>query len=107
VPKNYKLVAVPLFELYDNISRYGPIIASIPALLSRFRLNVVSAPVKQPVPAAADAGPKAPVVAMVGAAKTLIQPAALPAPGGGSTGAAAGAGGGYGEEYAGMADGNR
>ncbi|EFN55436.1 hypothetical protein CHLNCDRAFT_12869, partial [Chlorella variabilis] len=36
VPKNMRLVAVPLFELYDNISRYGPVISSIPALLSRF-----------------------------------------------------------------------
>jgi hypothetical protein len=35
VPKNYNLVAVPLFELYDNYSRYGPVIASIPSMLSR------------------------------------------------------------------------
>lgn len=36
VPKNYNLVAVPLFELYDNFSRYGPVIASIPSMLSRW-----------------------------------------------------------------------
>ncbi len=36
VPKNYKLVAAPLFELYDNSAGYGPIIASIPQTLSRF-----------------------------------------------------------------------
>jgi hypothetical protein len=24
VPKNMKLLAVPLFELYDNTARYGP-----------------------------------------------------------------------------------
>jgi hypothetical protein len=36
VPKNYKLVAVPLFEIYDHVQRYGPVISSIPQLLSRF-----------------------------------------------------------------------
>lgn len=40
VPKNYKLVAAPLFELYDNAPGYGPIISSLPQLLSRYgRLN--------------------------------------------------------------------
>jgi cleavage and polyadenylation specificity factor subunit 5 len=36
VPKNLKLLAVPLFELYDNAARYGPIISAIPQTLSRF-----------------------------------------------------------------------
>jgi cleavage and polyadenylation specificity factor subunit 5 len=36
VPKNMKLLAVPLFELYDNKERYGPIISCIPQMLSRF-----------------------------------------------------------------------
>ncbi|MFH4976438.1 hypothetical protein AB6A40_003147 [Gnathostoma spinigerum] len=36
VPKNYKLVAAPLFELYDNANGYGPLIASLPQALSRF-----------------------------------------------------------------------
>ncbi|XP_062520284.1 cleavage and polyadenylation specificity factor subunit 5-like [Corticium candelabrum] len=36
VPKNYKLVAAPLFELYDNATSYGPIIATLPQSLSRF-----------------------------------------------------------------------
>ncbi|XP_022190025.2 cleavage and polyadenylation specificity factor subunit 5 [Nilaparvata lugens] len=36
VPKNYKLVAAPLFELYDNSQGYGPIISSLPQALSRF-----------------------------------------------------------------------
>ena len=36
VPRNYKLVAAPLFELYDNSPGYGPIIASLPQLLSRY-----------------------------------------------------------------------
>lgn len=35
VPKNYKLVAAPLFELYDNAQGYGPIISSLPQALSR------------------------------------------------------------------------
>lgn len=38
-----RLLAVPLFELYDNVQRYGPVIASVPAMLSRFRTNVASA----------------------------------------------------------------
>ncbi len=36
VPRNYKLVAAPLFELYDNASGYGPVISSLPQTLSRF-----------------------------------------------------------------------
>uniref|UniRef100_A0A7E4ZVU1 Cleavage and polyadenylation specificity factor subunit 5 n=1 Tax=Panagrellus redivivus TaxID=6233 RepID=A0A7E4ZVU1_PANRE len=36
VPKNFKLVAAPLFELFDNSQAYGPIIASLPQILSRF-----------------------------------------------------------------------
>ncbi|KAG2449339.1 hypothetical protein HYH02_005494 [Chlamydomonas schloesseri] len=40
VPKNMRLVAVPLFDLYDNLPRYGPVITSVPAVLSRLRLNL-------------------------------------------------------------------
>lgn len=42
VPKNYKLVAAPLFELYDNSQGYGPIISSLPQSLCRSvkRLNI-------------------------------------------------------------------
>ncbi|EGG10959.1 Cleavage/polyadenylation specificity factor subunit 5 [Melampsora americana] len=36
VPKNMKLLAIPLFELYDNPQRYGPQLAAIPHILSRF-----------------------------------------------------------------------
>ncbi|KVI10125.1 Cleavage/polyadenylation specificity factor subunit 5 [Cynara cardunculus var. scolymus] len=39
VPKNLKLLAVPLFELYDN--RYGPVISTIPQQLSRFQFNMI------------------------------------------------------------------
>ncbi|GFN93940.1 cleavage and polyadenylation specificity factor subunit 5 [Plakobranchus ocellatus] len=34
VPRNYKLVAAPLFELYDNAAGYGPIISSLPQALA-------------------------------------------------------------------------
>jgi len=34
-----KLLAVPLFELYDNSARYGPQLAALPHLLSRFIFN--------------------------------------------------------------------
>nr|CAD7423289.1 unnamed protein product [Timema monikensis] len=44
VPKNYKLVAAPLFELYDNAQGYGPIISSLPQALCRYRtyINLVN-----------------------------------------------------------------
>ncbi len=29
-------MAVPLFELYDNAERYGPVLAGIPQLISRY-----------------------------------------------------------------------
>ncbi|KAG8341317.1 hypothetical protein TRVL_07856 [Trypanosoma vivax] len=34
-----ELVAVPLFDLYDNTAKYGSLIASIPTLLSRVNIN--------------------------------------------------------------------
>ena len=36
-----KLLAVPLFELYDNSARYGPQLAAIPHLLSRYNFEFV------------------------------------------------------------------
>ncbi|KAK8577514.1 hypothetical protein V6N13_027786 [Hibiscus sabdariffa] len=42
VPKNLKLLDVPLLELYDNVQRYGPVISSIPQQLSRFQFNMIS-----------------------------------------------------------------
>ncbi|KAM7472182.1 hypothetical protein LguiA_010365 [Lonicera macranthoides] len=42
VPKNLKLLAVPLFELYDNVQRYGPVISTIPQQLSRFQFNMIN-----------------------------------------------------------------
>lgn len=41
VPKNMKLLAVPLFELYDNSVRYGPQLSAIPHLLSRYNFEFV------------------------------------------------------------------
>ena len=36
-----KLLAVPLFELYDNNARYGPEHSAIPHLLSRYNFEFV------------------------------------------------------------------
>ncbi|KAI8925224.1 Cleavage/polyadenylation specificity factor subunit 5 [Entophlyctis helioformis] len=36
VPRNMKLLAVPLFELYENASRYGAQLAALPHVLARF-----------------------------------------------------------------------
>lgn len=36
VPKNYKLVAIPLFELYDSAPGHGPIVSCLLQLLNRF-----------------------------------------------------------------------
>jgi len=34
-----KLLAVPVFELYDNTQRYGPQLAAIPQYLSRYNFE--------------------------------------------------------------------
>lgn len=39
VPQNFNFYAVPFFELYENSKTYGPIISSIPQLLSRYHFN--------------------------------------------------------------------
>ncbi len=44
MPRNAKLLAVPLFEVHDNTARFGPVIAALPHLLSRFRLTMAGAP---------------------------------------------------------------
>lgn len=44
VPKNMKLLAIPLFELYDNAARYGPQLSAIPHLLSRYVLPFIALP---------------------------------------------------------------
>ncbi|KAM0755728.1 cleavage and polyadenylation specific factor 5 [Meredithblackwellia eburnea MCA 4105] len=42
VPSNMKLLAIPLFELYDNAVRYGPLLAAIPHLLSKYNFVLES-----------------------------------------------------------------
>ncbi|RNF27254.1 uncharacterized protein Tco025E_00445 [Trypanosoma conorhini] len=37
--RDVELVAAPLFDLYENAAKYGPLIASIPTLLSRVNIN--------------------------------------------------------------------
>lgn len=39
IPRNLKLMAVPLFELNDNRDRYGAVIAALPEQLSRFAFH--------------------------------------------------------------------
>ncbi|KAL0337250.1 UNVERIFIED_CONTAM: Pre-cleavage factor Im subunit [Sesamum calycinum] len=41
VPKNFRLLAVPLCQLHDNDETYGPIISGVPQLLSKFSFNFV------------------------------------------------------------------
>jgi cleavage and polyadenylation specificity factor subunit 5 len=36
VPSNMQLIAVPLCDLYDNVQKYGPQLAALPQMLSRF-----------------------------------------------------------------------
>ena len=50
VPKNMKLLAVPLFELYDNTGRYGPQLSAIPHLLSRYNFEFVDETVGGSIP---------------------------------------------------------
>ncbi|EES14953.1 hypothetical protein BDA96_07G130400 [Sorghum bicolor] len=42
VPRNMKLLAVPLSQVHGNAQVYGPIISGIPNLLSKFSFNVIS-----------------------------------------------------------------
>ncbi|XAR67131.1 hypothetical protein NMG60_11013574 [Bertholletia excelsa] len=41
VPKNFKLLAVPLCQLHENQKTYGPIISGVPQLLSKFSFNII------------------------------------------------------------------
>eukprot|EP01063_Lacrimia_lanifica_P001757 TRINITY_DN1090_c0_g1_i4.p1 TRINITY_DN1090_c0_g1~~TRINITY_DN1090_c0_g1_i4.p1 ORF type:complete len:197 (+),score=88.82 TRINITY_DN1090_c0_g1_i4:66-656(+) len=41
IPKNYKLLAVPLFELYENTKRYGAVLSSLPQCLARYNVNCI------------------------------------------------------------------
>lgn len=50
VPRNAKLIAVPLFELYENTTRFGMVISALPHILSRFKLTLAGSPlaIEQP-----------------------------------------------------------
>jgi hypothetical protein len=50
VPSNLKLIAVPLFEVYDHPARYGPPIATLPVALSRFALHSVPPSIAEELP---------------------------------------------------------
>ncbi|KAL3319223.1 Nudix hydrolase 21, chloroplastic [Cichlidogyrus casuarinus] len=39
VPSNYRLVAAPLFELFESSKTFGPIIASLPQVLSKYNFE--------------------------------------------------------------------
>ncbi|KAH7850907.1 hypothetical protein Vadar_004474 [Vaccinium darrowii] len=41
VPKNYKLLAVPLCQIHENNKTYGPIISGVPQLLSKCSFNMI------------------------------------------------------------------
>ncbi|XP_027073054.1 pre-mRNA cleavage factor Im 25 kDa subunit 1 [Coffea arabica] len=41
VPRNLKLLAVPLCQLHENHKTYGPIISGVPQLLSKFSFNII------------------------------------------------------------------
>ncbi|KAJ4708698.1 Pre-mRNA cleavage factor Im subunit like [Melia azedarach] len=41
VPKNMKLLAVPLCQIHDNHKTYGQIISGVPQLLSKFPFNMI------------------------------------------------------------------
>ncbi|RID59412.1 LOW QUALITY PROTEIN: hypothetical protein BRARA_F02644 [Brassica rapa] len=41
VPKNFKLLAVPLCQIHENEKTYGPIISHIRKLLSKFSFNMM------------------------------------------------------------------
>ncbi|KAJ8766680.1 hypothetical protein K2173_004504 [Erythroxylum novogranatense] len=42
VPKNMKLLAVPLCQVHENQKTYGPVISGVPLLLSKFSFNIIT-----------------------------------------------------------------
>lgn len=67
----YNLIAVPLFEIFENSQRFGPLVASLPHVLSRLDLSPVS-------PAAADAVPAGTDPSSTGTASTAADSTAQP-----------------------------
>ena len=48
MPANQRLLAVPLHDLYENSQKFGTVIAAIPQLLSRFKVNLSGVTPAQP-----------------------------------------------------------
>ena len=40
VPRNMKLVAAPIHEVYENAENYGCVIAALPHMMSRYNINL-------------------------------------------------------------------
>jgi len=40
VPTNLKLVAIPLYECCEGLAKFGTVIATLPHLLSRYRMTI-------------------------------------------------------------------
>ncbi len=58
VPRNAKLIAVPLFELYENTARFGMVISALPHILSRFKLTLAGSPLATLQPETPSGGPE-------------------------------------------------
>ncbi|GFQ06599.1 pre-mRNA cleavage factor im 25 kDa subunit 1 [Phtheirospermum japonicum] len=41
VPKSFRILAIPLCQLHDHEETYGPIVSTVPQLLSKFTFNFV------------------------------------------------------------------
>lgn len=41
VPKNFKIVSVPLMEIFGNAKSYGAINSSLPTVLNRYQMNLL------------------------------------------------------------------
>jgi hypothetical protein len=41
VPGNFKLIAVPLYDLFENAKRYGQQLSKIPECISRFNFDLI------------------------------------------------------------------
>ena len=39
VPRNMQLIAVPVYDLFENSQQYGNVIAAVPSLISKFHMN--------------------------------------------------------------------
>lgn len=42
VPKDLKLVAIPLYDCYEGHAKFGSVVAALPHLISRYRVTIVA-----------------------------------------------------------------